>query len=195
MKRLWPLIVLAVLISIGWTVSSQALELVPVTSFDTTWQTKTYGDGGPVSVITNGGTVNLSAQGVAGTQWTEIDFYKTGTTGIVGMWATLRVDQATNTNGSTNIDIIGIKQFIGKIGNEEIRLLISLKQYSNNKSIWYQIRAMDTNTYAMRTITQGTFGDTSGGWKLGESLTVAFVRVNPGFTTCGYMYQANHLIC
>ena len=43
MKKLWLHIILAVLISIGWTVCSQAIDLVPVTSFDSSWTTFTSG--------------------------------------------------------------------------------------------------------------------------------------------------------
>ncbi|MEI6588302.1 MAG: hypothetical protein WCO05_05140 [Candidatus Moraniibacteriota bacterium] len=172
MKRLWTLIVLAVLISIGWTVCSQAMELVPVTSFDSSWVIASYGTG-TGTVTTEGAKVNLSAQGAAN-DYGEKDFLKNGTTGVIGMMATLRVDQATCSTGSCNIYL---SQYIGKVGNNIMQLLISLKKDYNQKSIWYRIKSKDLTTNAQTILTQGTFGDVNGGWADGDSKTVAFARV------------------
>ncbi len=173
MKKLCTHIVLAVLISIGWTVSSQAAEVVPVTSFDSTWAIETYGTANG-SVATDGAKINLSSQGSA-TDYIEKDFKKHDTPGIIGMVATIRVDQATS--DSTGSCMIGISQEIGQIGNSKINLLIYLQQSTNKKSTKYRVRTQDLTTKATKIIAQGTFGDTDGGWSIGVNKTVAYALV------------------
>ena len=173
MKKHYGLILFFVaLVSTGWTVCSQAMELIPVTSFDSTWVTDSYGTG-TSTVTTDGAKVNLSAQGSA-TDYAEKDFYKTGTIGTIGMMATLQVDQSTSPNSSTSI---GIYQYLGQIGNEKIQLMIQLNQVNNQNRIWYRIRSADLTTNAKTVIGQGTFGDTTEGWTIGKSVTVALARV------------------
>jgi hypothetical protein len=157
-------LILATLISIGWTVCSHALELVPVTSFDSTWVSALYGTG-TGTVTTDGAKVNLSAQGAAA-DYGEMDFNKTGTTGVIGMMATLRVDQAACPYACN----IGISNYVGKQGNNKIQLLISLKQEGGNQnSIWYRIKSKDITTGVQTILTQGTFGDNNGGWANGDT--------------------------
>jgi hypothetical protein len=166
------------LISIGWTVCSQAMELIPVTSFDSSWVIDPYGTG-TGTVTTDGAKVNLSFQGAA-TGEGEIDFYKTtGVTGLIGMWATLRVDQATTgSNGDCSIAIV---QNVGKIGNSKIQLKIALRQRANKKSIVFRVRATDLTTNVRTVLYFGNFGDEDGGWAIGDSRTVAFARVGSEF--------------
>jgi len=125
MKRHYGLmLILVALISVGWTVCSQAMELVPVTSFDSTWKTYTQGSG-TGTATPNGTKVNLSAQGSG----TNFNFYKTGTKGVIGMLANLRVDQVTcDANGFCGI---GINQYIGMTGNSRIQLNITLGHNGN----------------------------------------------------------------
>ncbi|MBI5590321.1 MAG: hypothetical protein HY881_07560 [Deltaproteobacteria bacterium] len=176
-NKLWAHFVLVVLISIGWTVCSQAMELIPVTSFDSTWVIDTYGTG-TATVTTEGAKVNLSAQGTA-TDYGEKVFYKTGTTGVIGMWATLRVDQATT--GSNGDCSIGISQYVGKVNNNKIQLMISLEQWTNQKRISFRVQATDLTTNVKTVLTQGTVGNWDGGWANGDSRTVAFARVGSEF--------------
>jgi hypothetical protein len=105
--------------------------------------------------------------------------FKEGTSGIIGMMATLRVDQATS--GSNGSDEIGILLDVGKIGNKRIQLKISLKQWANQNRIYFRVRAADLTTNAKTDINTGTFGGIDGGWAKGDSKTVAFARVGSEF--------------
>ena len=179
MKKHYGLMLFFVaLVSIGWTVCSQAMELVPVTSFDSTWMIYTYGTG-TGTLTTDGAKVNLSAQG-SDTGERDEEIIKTGTTGVVGMWATIRVDQATN-DSTTGTCLIGLYQYIGKVNNSKIQLMISLNQENNKKYIRFRVRAVDLTTNATKVLTWGTFGDRDGGWANGDSKTVAFARVGSEF--------------
>jgi hypothetical protein len=131
------------LVSIGWTVCSQAMELIPVTSFGSTWAIKPVIGTGTGTVTTDGAKVNLSFQGGA-TGNGEIDFYETTLTGLIGMWATLRVDQVTT--GSNGDCSIGICQNVGKIGNSRIQLAIFLEQWTNLNRVVFRVRASDLTT-------------------------------------------------
>jgi len=94
------------------------------------------------------------------------------------MMANLRVDQAVCPYGCN----LGISQYVGKQGNRKIQLLISLNQANNNQnSIGYRIKSRDLTTNEQTILTQGTFGDFSGGWANGDSRTVAFARVGSEF--------------
>lgn len=170
------------IVLVGWTVCSHALELIPLKS-GFTWETDVSG---PCSfdIGSDGTAVNLSAQGTE-SEVSEIDVAITGTSKIVGMWATVHVDQAVNNAVGTNIladsVYIGIKQYVGRVGNEKIRLSITLNQYNDQRSIWYQVRGYHVTTNAVREIAQGTIGAVSGRWNPGDSLTMAFVRVGSEF--------------
>jgi hypothetical protein len=171
MKKLLSYVVMAVLIS-GWTACSQAMELVPVTSFDSSWALASYGTG-TGTVTTDGAKANLSAQGAA-TDYREMDLSKSGTAGVIGMVATLRVDQAFCSTGYCNLFI---NQYIGKIDNSKIQLQISLQQQNNQNSIEFRIKAKDLTTNVSNVLVKGVFGDLNGGWVNGDIKTVAFARV------------------
>lgn len=178
MKKHYGLILILVfLVSIGWTVCTQAMELVPVTSFDS-WAIKPVIGTGTGTVTTDGAKVNLSFQGGA-TGNGEIDFYETTLTGLIGMWATLRVDQVTT--GSNGDCSIGIYQRVGKIGNSIIQLAIFLEQWTNLNRVVFRVRASDLTTNVNTTLIQGFIGDWNGGWAIGDSRTVAFARVGSEF--------------
>lgn len=171
-KHYGLMLTLVVLISIGWTAGSQAMELVPVTSFDSSWVIETYGSGiGTAIVTTNGANVILSAQNPTTTDWIEKDFVKNGTSGIIGMMATIRFDQA---NGSCGVSV---KQCIGKVGNSKIQLAITLLQKDNQKSIEFSVKSTDLTTQAENIHEYGRLGNSNGAWAIGESKTVAFARV------------------
>ena len=178
MKKHYGLIlILVTLISIGWTVCSQAIELIPVTSFDSTWVKWSDGTGTGILTI-DGNKINLNVQG-SETGYIDKEFIKTNSSGIVGMIATIRVDQASNSsNGNC---LIGLYQWIGQINNNKIQLMISLHQEDNKKYIRYRVRSVDLSTNASKVLTWGTFGDRDGGWANGESKTVAFARVGSEF--------------
>jgi len=177
MKKLWTHIVVAVLISIGWTASSQGMELIPVTSFDDTWVTENWGTGSG-TVTTDGSKVNLSVQGTS-TDFGEMFFYKNGTSGIIGMIATLRVDQATTIPyyGCQ----INILQYVGKMGNSKIQLLMSLEFGLNQERIGYRVAATDLTTNVKTVLYFGNIGSYDGNWAFGDSKTVAFARVGSEF--------------
>jgi hypothetical protein len=183
MKKHYGLMLFFVaLVSIGWTVSSQAMELVPVTSFDSTWKTYTQGSG-TGTATPNGAKVNLTLQGSG----TNFNFYKTGTKGVIGMLATLRVDQVTcDANGFCGI---GINQYIGMTGNSRIQLSITLSHNGNgNNVINFFIKTIDLTTNANVVLAQGNIGDYSGAWANGDSKTVGFVRDGSEF----WFYVAEH---
>ncbi len=166
-----------VLVSIGWTVSSQAMELVPVTSFDSSWVKWTDGTGTGTLTI-DGNKINFNVQG-SETGYIDKELIKTNSSGIVGIMATIRVDQALNSFGGNCL--IGLYQWIGQINNNKIQLMISLHQEDNKKYIRYRVRSVDLSTNATKVLTWGTFGDRDGGWVIGESKTVAFARVGSEF--------------
>ena len=177
MRKLWMYIILAVLISTGWTVSSQAIVLEPVTSFDSTWVKWTDGTGTGTLTI-DGNKINFNVQG-SETGYIDEEFIKTNSSGIVGMMATIRVDQASNSSGGSCM--ISLYQWIGQINNKKIQLIISLNQEDNKKYIRYRVRSVDLSTNESKVLTWGTFGDRDGGWVIGESKTVAFARVGSEF--------------
>ncbi len=174
-KHYGLMLILVALISVSWTVCSQAMELVPVTSFDSTWKTGTFGTA-TGTVTTDGSKVKLSAQGSA-TDYIHKSFYKTGNTGVVGMLATIRVDQANN--DSTGYCDIGLATAIGRIGNSQIELWIMLTQANNNNNniIRFSANAYDVTTHTSRTLARGEFGANIGAWTHGDSKTVAIARV------------------
>ena len=176
-KTLSANIVFVVLFSLGLTANINAMELIPITYFDSTWVIETLGTA-TATVTTDGAKVNLSAHGSA-TDRIDKDFIKKGTSGIVGMAATLRVDQATS--DSTGTCAIGIEQSIGKINNSRIKLRIVLFQENNKKSIKFYLHAYDLTTEVLTVLAKGYFGDTDGGWSNGDSKTVAFARVGSEF--------------
>jgi len=184
MKKHYGLMLFFVaLVSIGWTVSSQAMELVPVTSFDSTWKTYTQGSG-TGTATPNGAKVNLTAQGSG----MNFNFYKTGTKGVIGMLATLRVDQVTSdANGFCQI---GLTQYIGMIGNSRVQLNIFLNYNGNgnNNSINFVLRTIDLTTNANVQLAQGSIGDYSGTWVNGDNKTVGFLRNGSEF----WFYVAGH---
>jgi hypothetical protein len=170
------MLTLVVLISIGWTAGSQAMEFVPVTSFDSSWAIETYGSGiGTAIVTTNGANVILSAQNSTTTEWIEKKIVKNGTSGIIGVMATIRFDQAMNgPNGSCGISV---KQCIGKVGNNKIQLAITLLQKDNQKSIEFSVTSTDLTTQTENIHVYGRLGNSNGAWAIGENNTVAFARV------------------
>lgn len=185
MKKLWTCIFFAVLFSIGLTVSSQAMEFVPVTKFDSTWKTFTSGSG-TGTATPDGAKVNLNAQGSG----TNFNFYKTGTKGVIGMLATLRVDQVTT--AANSFCGMGITQYIGMTGNSRIQLYIVLNHNSNpngyNNNISFVLKTVDLTTSANVVLAQGSIGDYSGGWANGDSKTVGFVRVGSEY----WFFLAGH---
>ena len=183
MKKHYGLIlILVTLISIGWTVCSQAIDLMPVTSFDSTWEMISYESAGTGTLTIDGNTINLFVQG---SQDGAIDknLQKNNSSGIVGMAATIRVDTASNSSGGRCL--IGLYQWIGQINNKKIQMMISLNQEDNKKFIRYRVRSVDLFTNESKVITWGTFGDRDGGWQIGESKTVVFARVGSEF--CFYV--------
>ncbi len=170
-KTLW--IVMGYLIFIASATCSQALEVVSVIGFDSTWVINAPG-AGTGTVTTNGATVNLSAIGSAANSVLNT-LAENGTTGVVGMMATLKVNQATSTSG--NASRIGISQNIGMVGTNTIQILMALNQKNGSNMIWYRVRFTDAATNIPTVLAQGTFGDTSGGWSNGDNRTVAFALI------------------
>jgi hypothetical protein len=172
MKKLPVYIIFAILIAIGWTTCSQAMDLVPVTNFDSSWQIVPSGTGTATLTI-DGSKLNLSAKGSA-TDYGENDLQESGTNGIIGMMATLQVDQATSPNDNCYLTV---SKYIGQIGNSKIQAMIGLYQANNRNQIWYRVKGTDLTTSGKTVLMQGSFGDSYGGWTNGKSVTVAFALV------------------
>jgi hypothetical protein len=119
MKKLWLHIILAVLISIGWTVCSQAIDLVPVTSFDSSWTTFTSGTA-TTTLSIDGAKVNLSAQGSATDSGDKELYQPNADSRTIGMYATLRVDQAAS-DSNLSSEFLGINAYIGRVDNNRIQ--------------------------------------------------------------------------
>lgn len=149
------------------------MELVPVTSFDSTWKTSTQGPG-KGTTTPDGAKVNLSAQGSGTSYFSSLNFYKTGTKGVIGMLATIRVDQVTSSDAQCQI---GITQYIGMTGNSRIQLSINLGHDGNgNNNINFMLKTVDLTTNSNVVLAQGTIGDFSGAQANGDSKTVGFLR-------------------
>jgi hypothetical protein len=185
MKKIYGLMLFwIVLISAGWAVNSQAMSFEPVTGFDSTWTTETSGTG-TSTLTTDGVKVNLSAQGSA-TDYGEKDIYATGTTGVIGMMATLQVDQSASANNGCMVDI---HQNVGQADNYKIQILISLKRINGQNQVWWRHKATNLTTNATVTLAQGTVTifsqgalvDPNGGWATGKGVTVALARVGSEF--------------
>jgi len=159
---------LAILIVAGWTACATAMESEPITSFDSTWQTVPQGCNAP-AITTDAATINMQTQG-SETGCSGI-FYKTGTNGVTGMWATLQVDEIGG------FGRIGIQGSFGLIGNSKIQAQLFLEQYENHKSIRYNIKSIDLYTGSCLYLSIGTIGSWENSWVPGDQINVAFAIV------------------
>ncbi|MBI5591089.1 MAG: hypothetical protein HY881_11465 [Deltaproteobacteria bacterium] len=153
----------------GWSTGSCAEEWVPALEFGTAWIVSSDGLG-TGAVTTEGTTINLTANGNSNGGFFGA-LNKIDTTGIVGMYATLRVDQV-----SGNCDL-GLQATIGQIGTKQIQVSIFLSEYNGQEGIEYRIRMYDMFTEMTVLVATGTFGPWDGAWVPGKPQSVAFERV------------------
>ena len=166
MKNCLPKVFFVLFIIAGWTSCSYSEEWVPVKNFNATWEIATSGSG-TGTVTTKDATINLTAKGTSNGGFFGA-LFKTETTGITGMGATLRVDQV-----SGNCDL-GLKATIGQIGNKRIQVFIYLAEYNGTKYIHYSIKMLDVLTDNYSLVTTGTIGPWDGGWVSGKPQSVGF---------------------
>jgi hypothetical protein len=167
-NKFWIKVFVAVLIIAAWAVCAKAMDWAPVTSFDHTWITGSQGCSAS-NVVTNGSTINMSAQG-SDTRCAAM-LYKTGTNGVIGMSATLQVDKISG------YGTIGIQGSFGQIGDSKIQVQVGLEQYNNHKSIKYSIEIIDLKTDSRVFLSDGSIGDWDYCWIPGDKKTVAFAIV------------------
>ena len=169
MKNYLPKVFFVLFFITGWTTCSCAEGWMPAT-FDKTWVVVSE-QSGSATVTTTGATINLTANGTIDGSFLGGLYKTTQTTGIAGMWATLRIDKL-----SGNCDL-GLKADIGQIGNKHIQVLIYLAEYGGQKGVHWTIYMWDMTTHVSDTFASGSFGPWDGAWVPGKPQSVAFIRV------------------
>lgn len=181
MKKLMTIIiVLFVFIMSGNTLYAESLQ--PISDFSNWTGESWYGDTNKtdsspfISSVGNAFSVNIPGD-QENYIWTGL--YQMATTDTRGMLATINVSKI---NGSAQV---GIVDSIGKIGNNRIVARMYVEQWLNNnkyeKRVRYTIRERDLNTGERRQLSSGVIGEWDGGWNLGDSVTVGFMRTGNDF--------------
>ena len=192
MKYVFPKVCFVLFFIVSWTACSYAEEWVPATNLKANWVVAGGGDGYGTATI-EGAAVHLTADSTIDGDFYEA-LYKTETTGIAGIAATLSVDQV-----SANCSL-GLKATIGQIGNKRIEVSIFLSQYDQlgailgEKSVQYNIKMYDMDTGQSDLACAGTFGPWDGGWDPGESLFVGFVRIGSEFRFYTGGFKQLHIV-
>ena len=116
----------------------------------------------------SGTQLNIQARG-------QTSFYTWGAweknvKGIDGIIGSIRIDSFQGEG------FVALRKYVGTIGDHYIQARVMVQQFGS-KTISWVIRERDQNHNTVKNLAHGTFGEYSGEWKVGDTITLGLARV------------------